>query len=81
MAPVIFSHALVREFGNHQLGGVGVALALKAIAEPSAGDALQLAEEVQLRFAIGIPPVAIEQALCQLVQQRGLDAHLPAGRP
>ena len=51
--------------------GIGAALADEAGVEPLLGDALELAEQVELRLFAGVAPLRVEQALGEVEQQRG----------
>ncbi len=61
----------VREFLIHELGGIGAAFADEAGVEPLLGDALELAEEMELGFLAGIAPFSVEQSLGEVEHQRG----------
>ena len=61
----------VGQFLVHELRRIGVAFADEAGVEPLLGDALELAEEVELRFLAGIAPFRVEQALSEVEEQRG----------
>ena len=60
----------VGELLVHELGRVGAALADQVGVEPLPGDALELAEEVQLGLLAGVAPLGVEQALGEVEQQR-----------
>ena len=51
--------------------GIGVAFADEAGIEPLLGDALELAEQVELRLLAGVAPFRVEQALGDVEDQRG----------
>ena len=75
----------IRQFLIHQLGGIGVAFADETGVEPLLGDALELAEEVQLRLLAGVAPFGVEQPLRDVEDERGrphvaqvLQAHVHA---
>ena len=51
--------------------GIGAALADEAGVQPLLGDALELAEQVELRLLAGIAPLRVEQALGEVEDQRG----------
>ena len=55
----------------HELGGIGAALADEAGVEPLLGDALELAEQVELRLLAGIAPFRVEQPLGEVEEERG----------
>ena len=61
----------VRQFLIHELGGIGAAFADQAGVEPLLGDALELAEEMELRLLAGVTPFRVEQALGDVEEQRG----------
>ncbi len=61
----------VGQFLIHELRGIGVALADEAGVEPLLGDALELAEEMELRLLAGVAPFRVEQALGDVEEQRG----------
>ena len=50
--------------------GIRAALADEAGVEPLLGDALELAEQVELRLLAGVAPLRVEQALREVEQQR-----------
>jgi hypothetical protein len=54
------------------LGGPGAALADETGIEPLPGDALELAEEVQLRFFARIAPMGVEESAGEMKQRRRL---------
>ncbi len=65
--------------------GIRVALADEAGVEPLLGDALELAEEVELRLLAGVAPLRVEQPLGDVEDERGgphvaqmLEAHVHA---
>ena len=51
--------------------GIGAAFADEAGVEPLLGDALELAEQVELGLLAGIAPFGVEQALGDVEEQRG----------
>ena len=51
--------------------GIGAALADEAGVEPLLGDALELAEQVELRLLAGVAPLGVEQALGEVEEERG----------
>jgi hypothetical protein len=53
----------VGQFLVHQLRRVGAALADQAGVQPLFGDALELAEQMQLRVLAGVAPFGVEQPL------------------
>jgi hypothetical protein len=53
----------VGQFLVHELRRIGAALADEAGVEPLLGDALELAEEMELRLFAGIAPLGVEQRL------------------
>ena len=55
----------------HEQRRIGVALADETGVEPLLGDALELAEEVELRLLAWIAPFRVEQVLGELEEQRG----------
>ena len=59
----------------HELRRIGAALADEAGVEPLLGDALELAEQVQLRLLAGVAPLGVEQALRQ-VEERACDGRM-----
>lgn len=61
----------VRELLIHEQGRIGVALADEAGVQPFLGDALELAEEMQLGFLAGVAPLGVKQALGEVEEQRG----------
>ncbi len=61
----------VRQFLIHQLGGIRAALADEAGVEPLLGDALELAEQMELGLLAGVAPFRVEQALGDVEEQRG----------
>ncbi|MEI2623700.1 MAG: hypothetical protein V9G23_07210 [Giesbergeria sp.] len=67
----------------HQQRRVGVALADQVFGlpvithQPFLGDALELAEQVQLGVFAGVAPLGVEQALGELEQQRAEGACRP----
>ena len=68
------SDALTGSVGEllvHQLGRVGAALADQMVVQPAARDPLELAEQVELRFRIGVAPVSLQQCLGQMEHQGG----------
>ncbi len=54
----------------HELRRIGAALADEAGVEPLLGDALELAEQVELRLLAGVAPLRVEQALGEVEEQR-----------
>ena len=55
--------ALARSVGElliHQLGRVRITLADQVVVQPAARDPLELAEQVELRFLIGVAPVSLQ---------------------
>ena len=55
----------------HELRGIGVTLADETGVEPLLGDALELAEQMQLRLLAGIAPLGVEQPLGDVEHKRG----------
>ena len=55
----------------HELRRIRVALADETGVEPLLGDALELAEEVQLRLLAGVAPLRVEQPLREVEDERG----------
>ena len=68
---------LISQLLVHELGGVGATLADQVVVQPAARDPLELAEQVQLRLLIRIPPVFLQQRLGQVVDHRRW-AQIPA---
>ena len=75
----------VGQFLIHELRGIGAAFADEAGVEPLLGDALELAEEVELRLLAGVAPLRVEQPLGDVEDERGrphvaqmLEAHVHA---
>ena len=60
----------IGQFLIHQLRRVGAAFADQAAIEPLFGDALELAEQVQLRLCAGVAPLGVKQVLRDVKQQR-----------
>src|SRR5271163_2284891 len=60
----------VGELLIHELCRIGTARTNKMTVEPLFGDALELAEKVELRFLTGIAPFRIEQALGEVENER-----------
>ena len=58
----------IGQFLVHQLRRVDAAFANQAAIKPLFGDALELAEEVQLRLGAGVAPLGVEQALREMKQ-------------
>ena len=56
----------------HELRRIGPALADEVMVEPSARDALELAEQVQLRLLAGVAPRGFQQPSGQVKEQRRL---------
>ena len=71
MAAVIRVAGHVGQLLVHELRGIGAALADEAGVEPLLGDALELAEEVELRLLAGIAPLGVEQPLGEVEDERG----------
>ncbi len=66
--------AVARHVGQlliHQLRRIGAAFADEIAVEPFLGDALELAEQIELRFFAGIAPFGVEQALGEVEDERG----------
>ena len=64
--------ALARHVGQlliHKLSGIGVTLADKATIEPLLGDALELSEEMKLRFVAWIAPLCVEEPLGEMKEK------------
>ena len=61
----------VGKFLIHELGRVGLAFAHEAGVEPLLGDALELAEKVELRLLAGVAPFCVEQLLGRRGRARG----------
>ena len=60
----------VRQLLVHEQRGIGAALADEAGVEPLLGDALELAEEVELRLLAGIAPFRVEQPVGEVEDER-----------
>ena len=61
----------VGQFLIHEQRGIGAALADEAGVEPLLGDALELAEQVELRLLAGVAPLRVEQPLGDVEDERG----------
>ena len=70
MPAVIRLQAMSASSWYMQLRRVGAALADEAGVEPLLRDALELAEQVELRLLAGVAPLRVEQPLRQVEQQR-----------
>ena len=55
----------------HELRRIGAALADQAGVEPLLGDALELAEQIELGLLAGVAPLGVEQTLGEVEEQRG----------
>ena len=70
----------VGQFLIHELRGIGAAFADEAGVEPLLGDALELAEQMELRLLAGIAPFRVEQALGEVEDERARAACRPGAR-
>ena len=62
----------VRQFLVHQLRRISAAFAHEAVVQPLLGDALKLAEQIELGFFAGIAPFGVKQTLGDVEQQSGM---------